>query len=283
MSTTHELATAMLAPYVDGALPLGEAAAVRAHLAECGPCSTEVSGLEQLNRALAFPPAPPYAFHAFWAGIEKRLPRRRPGPVRVVRRSLGLAFALAALLVLATAASAFAADRILPDSPLYSLKLWGETVRVDLAPSRHDRVQLELQLAAERLDEAAAMAKQRKGHLAAGSLRDFQSLLADARPALEHPAASDREQARQAIGGLTVGLDQVNRAVAEAPDESDAEAQAIIQDSQASLVQVEQESESQPAETAQPETSAAPNETPEASAAPRESPEQSNAPAGGDD
>jgi len=100
MSMTHELATAMLAPYVDGALPLGEAAAVRAHLAECGPCSAEVPGLEELNRALAFAPAPPVAFHTFWAGIRERLPHRRPAPVRVVRRSLGLAFALAALLVL---------------------------------------------------------------------------------------------------------------------------------------------------------------------------------------
>src|SRR5713226_7731860 len=123
MSMTHELATELLAPYVDGALPLGEAAAVRAHLTGCAACSGEVAGLEQLNQALAFPPAPPVAFHAFWAGIQRALPAPRSrGRGRVVRRSLVLAFGLAALLVLTTAVSAFASDRILPDSPIYSLK-----------------------------------------------------------------------------------------------------------------------------------------------------------------
>lgn len=246
MSMTHQLATELLAPYVDGALPLGEAAAVRAHLRECAGCTAEVRELEQLNQALVLPPAPPVAFAAFWAGVEKALPGRRPARVRLVRGSVALAFGLAALLVLATAASAFASDRILPDSPLYSLKLVGETVWVDLTPGRHDRVQLQVRLLAERLREAQTMAREGKDQLAVASLRSFQSLLTDASPALEHPAQADRQETLQDIDDLSQGLAEVEQAASTAPDESDAQVQAIVQDSQASLAEAEQNAESQP-------------------------------------
>lgn len=234
MSMTHDFASELLAPYVDGALPLAEAAGLGAHLAECAACSAEVRGLEELNRAVVLPPAPPVSFHAFWAGIEKRLPRRgATRSRRAVRRSLALAVALAALLLVATAASAFASDRILPDSPLYSLKLVGETVRIDLTLAQHDRLQLKVQLAAERLQEARTMAGERKNQLAVASLRRFQSLLAEAGPGLRHPAPAEREQTLKEIDGLSQSLTEV--------EQTDPEVQAIVQESEASLTQDEQD------------------------------------------
>ncbi|HLB77769.1 MAG TPA: DUF5667 domain-containing protein [Candidatus Dormibacteraeota bacterium] len=242
MSMTHEWATELLAPYADGALPLGEAAAVRAHLGECAACSGEVAGLQQLNQALAFAPAPPVAFAAFWAGIQKQLPKRRAqARVRVVRRSLVLAFGLAALLVVTTAASAFASDRVLPDSPIYSLKRVGETVRLDLAGTRQDRVRLELSLAAERLHEAQAMATARKNQLALASLQSFQSLLKDAGPELENPSAADRPEMLRTIGTLSDELTQVGHAATHQADETDVQVEAVVQGAQATLAQDQQE------------------------------------------
>jgi len=207
---------------------------------DCAACAAEVRGLEELNRALVLPDAPPVAFHPFWAGIAKRLPRRAAGrPARVVRRTLVLAFALTALLILTTTASAFASDRILPDSPLYSLKLVGENVRIDLTLGQHDRVQLELQLAAERLREARSMAGEQRNQLAVASLRSFQSLLADASPALQHPAPAERQDTLNEIGALSQELTDVQEAAGTTADESDIEVQAIVQESQASLTQDE--------------------------------------------
>jgi len=269
---THEFASQLLAAYVDGVLPLGDAASVRAHLAACPTCSTEVSGLEELNRALALPPAPPVAFHAFWAGIEKRLPRRAATrPVRVVRPALALAFVLAALLAVTTAASAFASDRILPDSPLYSLKVVGENVRIDLALGQRDRTQLTVQLAAERLREAKAMAGEQKNQLAVASLRSFQSLLADASTALQHPAPAERQETLNTIGNLDQALTEVEQAASKTADEADAEVEAIVQTSRASLAQDEQDNQApsqestgapQSSDTGEPQTqSAAPERT----------------------
>lgn len=277
---THEFASQLLAAYVDGALPLGDAASVRAHLAVCPTCSTEVSGLEELNRALVLPAAPPVAFHAFWAGIEKRLPRRAATrPARVVRPALALAFVLAALLALTTAASAFASDRILPDSPLYSLKVAGENVRIDLALGQRDRTQLTVQLAGERLREAKAMAGEQKNQLAVASLRSFQSLLADASPALQHPAPAERQETLNTIGDLDQALTEVEQAASKTADETDAEVEAIVQSSRASLAQDEQDNQAPSQEssgapqTGEPQTqSAAPERstraTPEFEAGP---------------
>jgi hypothetical protein len=271
MSMTHEVAIDLLAPYVDSALPLGEEAAVREHVAECAVCSGEVAGLRKLNEALAFSPAPPVAFHAFWAGIETKLPKPRAhARGRVVRRSLVLAFGLAALLVLTTGASAFASDRVLPDSPIYSLKRFGETVRLDLARTRQDRVQLELALARERLHEAQAMATARKNQLALNSLQSFQSLLKDAGPELENPNASDRSEMLRTISTLSDELTQVEEAATTVADETDVQLEAVVQDAQAELAQDEQVSGSTPAGT-----QAGPTPEPQDSAAPKVSPQPS--------
>jgi uncharacterized protein DUF5667/putative zinc finger protein len=252
MSMTHQLATELLAPYVDGALPLGEAAALRAHLGECAACSAEVAGLQQLTQALVFPAAPPVAFHAFWARIQQQLPTPRSrARVRVVRRSLVLAFGLAGLLVLTTAASAFASDRILPDSPIYSLKRVGESVRLDLSATRQDRVRLELSLATERLHEARTMATERKNQLALSSLQNFQSLLRDASPELENPAATDRQETQRAISTLSDELTQVGQAATNQADQTDIQVEAVVQDAQATLAEDEQDAGSPPA-TPQP-------------------------------
>jgi anti-sigma factor RsiW len=230
---THESATQLLAPYVDGALSQAEASAVGAHVSACRDCSADVLGLEQLNRALDFPTAPPVAFHRFWAEIQQALPSRRQPRVRVVRGSLALAFALACLLVLATAASAFASDRILPDNPLYGVKRVGETLRVDLALTRHEQMRLRLALAAERLREAKTMAQAQKTQLAVASLKDFQSLLADTEPALAHQVPADQPETLRQVAALQQELVQV--------EDADAQVKTIVQDSQASLTQVEQE------------------------------------------
>lgn len=275
MSMTHELATELLAPYVDGALPLAEAAAVRAHLGECASCSGEVVGLQKLNQALAFPPAPPVAFAAFWAGIQKRLPKPRvQARVRVVRRSLVLAAALAALLVVTTAASAFASDRVLPDSPIYSLKRVGETVRLELARTRQDRVRLELRLAGERLREAQAMATAGKNQLALASLHNFQALLKDAGPELENPAAADRPQTLRTIGSLSDELTQVEQAATTQADESDVQVEAVVQDAKAELAQ-----DGQDAGASAAGTQAGPTPEPHESATPLETPQPSSVPA----
>jgi hypothetical protein len=272
MSMTHEVAIDLLAPYVDSALPMGEAAAVRDHLAECEACSGEVAGLQKLNEAMAFPPAPPVAFHTFWAGIETKLPKPRPhARGQVVRRSLVLAFGLAALLVLTTGASAFASDRVLPDSPIYSLKRFGETVRLDLARTRQDRVQLELALARERLHEAQKMATARKNQLALASLQSFQSLLKDAGPELENANASDRSEMLRTISTLSDELTQVEEAATTEADETDVQVEAIVQDARAELAQDEQVSGSPSAGT-----QAGPTPEPRDSAAPTVSPQPSS-------
>lgn len=230
---THESATRLLAPYVDGALSQTEASDMRQHLLGCPACSAEVDGLEHLNRVLDFPAAPPVAFHRFWAGIQQALPGRRQPRVPVVRRSLALAFALACLLVVATAASAFASDRILPDNPLYPVKRVGETLRLNLALGSRAQMRLRLTLAAERLREAKSMAQAQKTKLAVASLKDFQSLLTSAKPAVQHQAPADQNETRQQVEGLQQELIQVEQA--------DADMKAVVQDSQASLAQVEQE------------------------------------------
>jgi len=279
MSMTHELATELLTPYVDGALPLGEAAAVRAHLGECAACSGEVAGLQKLNQALAFAPAPPVAFAAFWAGIQTQLPKPRSNArVRVVRRSLVLAFGLAALLVVTTAASAFASDRVLPDSPIYSLKRVGETVRLDLARTRQDRVRLELSLATERLHEAQAMATARKNQLALASLQNFQALLKDAGPELENRTAPDRPEMLRTISALSDELTQVEQAATTQADETDVQVETVVQDAQATLTQDEHDAGSGPAgrdprPTPAPQESAAPPGTPQPSSVPAPSSE----------
>jgi predicted transcriptional regulator len=264
---THEFATQLLAPYVDGALPLADASAVQVHLSGCPDCSADVLGLERLNRMLEFPPAPPVAFHRFWAGIEQALPSRRPSRVRVLRGSLALAFALACLLVVVTAASALAADRILPDSPLYPVKRVGESLRVDLTLTRHDRMRLRLALAAERLREAKAMAQARKNELAVASLKDFQSLLSNAEPALQHQVAADQQETMQQVAGLQQELTQVEAAATASPNAGDAQVEAIVQDSRASLTQVEQEASApvaaEPTPTPEPSSTPASQPTPE--------------------
>ncbi|HLB76945.1 MAG TPA: DUF5667 domain-containing protein, partial [Candidatus Dormibacteraeota bacterium] len=195
-----------------------------------------------------------------------------------VRRSLVLAFGLAALLVVTTAASAFASDRVLPDSPIYSLKRVGETVRLELAGSRQDRVQLELALAKERLHEAQAMATARKNQLALASLQNFQALLKDAGPELENRTASDRPEMLRTISTLSDELTQVEQAATTQADETDVQMETVVQDAQATLMQDEHDAGSGPAgrdprPTPAPQESAAPQETPQPSSVPAPSSE----------
>lgn len=93
-----------LSAYVDGELPRDEAAALRAHLDECGACRAEVRLLESVGEAMRSTAVEPSA--GFEADTLARL-RSLPMPRRSWRSLLGLdrpwmpVFATAALLVVA--------------------------------------------------------------------------------------------------------------------------------------------------------------------------------------
>jgi len=66
--------------------------------------------------------------------------------------------AIVLVLVLAGGGTVFAADSSMPDSPLYSVKLATEQVRLTLTPSQMDKARLCAQLADRRVTEIAYMA-----------------------------------------------------------------------------------------------------------------------------
>lgn len=186
--SAHSIALDRLAPYVDDALSLEERAAVQAHVQGCAPCMLELKRVLQLNAVLeGFAPVPPANFAAFWLRLRAGLPRPaaavaghgfRPG------RRVALAFALAAIMALAVGTGAFAAETALPDSPLYPLKRAGEALHLAVTFAPQARLQAEIGVANERLREARAMTGLGKTALAAASLRDFNQVLDEIKPAL---------------------------------------------------------------------------------------------------
>jgi uncharacterized protein DUF5667/putative zinc finger protein len=179
--SAHASALDRLAPYADDALSLEERAAVQRHVQDCTRCLLELERLTELNAILeGLPPAPPANFAATWLRLRARLPQPaaplRVGGFRPGRR-VALAFVLASLLALTLGSGAFAAETSLPDSPLYALKRAEERVQLALAFAPAARLDLEVQMANERLREARAMTGLGKTALAAASLRDFDQLL----------------------------------------------------------------------------------------------------------
>ncbi len=214
---SHDAVRELLVAYADGQLPAGQVAAVERHLPACSECTAELMELRQLNLALAnFPSAPPVPFHPFWAKLQAALPaspaRRRslfaPG------RRIALAFVLAALLAATVGVTAFASESALPDNPLYSLKRVREQVQLTLTMDQQARLQLEIQLAVERLREARLMAGNRKPELAVASLRDFDALVTAAGAAFQRATTEiDREGVESIIQSLRLqlaGVDEVN-------------------------------------------------------------------------
>ena len=157
---SHTTTRDWLIPYADGMLAADERRRIDGHITGCAACAAELGEVRELNLLLiTLPPAPPVAFAPFWLNLQAVLPPRRALRIPSLPgyRRLGLALAVASIAALAAAGSAFAAPSALPDSPLYPVKQFEESLRLSVTPS-NDRLTLQLQLARERLREAQAMA-----------------------------------------------------------------------------------------------------------------------------
>ena len=217
---SHATTRDWLIPYADGMLAADERRRIDGHIAGCAACAAELREVRELNLLLVtLPPAPPVAIAPFWLKLQAVLPQRRTLriPTFAGYRRYGMAFAVAAIALLAAAGSAFAAPSALPDNPLYPVKQLEEDVRLALAPS-NERLTVQLQLASERLREAQAMAVNHKPLLAEYSLRGFQVIVNDAAAALKNPA--DPGAAKDAIQTLRIKLDAVERANANHDDDA---------------------------------------------------------------
>jgi hypothetical protein len=191
---SHTQAREWLTPLADGGLSMDMRGQVEGHVTACTECSQELAELRRLNLVFAsFPPAQPVAFASYWQRLRANLPAPRAArrPFFALPRRAALAFAMAALAALMIGGTAFASESALPDNPLYPVKRAGEQVLLTFALDQKSRIDLQITLASERLREAQAMAAERKGQLAAASLRDFNALLRLSASTLRQPG-SDR-------------------------------------------------------------------------------------------
>ena len=224
---SHATARDWLIPYADGMLAADERRRIDGHIAGCGICAAELREVRELNLLLVtLPPAPPTSVAPFWLKLQAVLPQRRSLriPSFAGYRRLGLAFAAASIAALAAAATALAAPSALPDSPLYPVKHLEEDVRLALAPA-NDRLTVRLQLAAERLREAQAMAANHKPRLAESSLRAFTIIVDDAAMSLKNPTTPPAT--RNALHALRAKLEGVERMNANRDDDVDAIRQLV--------------------------------------------------------
>jgi hypothetical protein len=203
---SHATARDWLIPYADGMLAADERRRIDGHITGCAACAAELREVRELNLLLvSLPPAPPTSVAPFWLKLQAVLPQRRTLriPSFAGYRRLGLAFAVASIAALAAAATAFAAPSALPDNPLYPVKHIEENVRLALTPA-NERLTVQLQLAAERLREAQAMAANHKPRLAESSLRAFTIIVDDAAMSLKNPATP--QPTRDALHALRARL-----------------------------------------------------------------------------
>ena len=104
MDTRHEDMKALVAPYVLGAVPAEEEAAVRAHLRTCDECRAEAESLGGVTSSLALAVDPvdlPEGFvERTMAKVEQERPQAAPTPIGS-RRRLGWVLSTAALVVVA--------------------------------------------------------------------------------------------------------------------------------------------------------------------------------------
>ena len=226
---SHATARDWLIPYADGMLAQDERGPIDAHLAGCSSCAAELGEVRELNLLLvSLPPAPPVPFAPFWSELQAKLPP--PPRVAQPRRSsgyrrLGLAFAIATVAALASMGAAFAAPSALPDNPLYPIKQLEEGVRLALTPT-DGKLSVQVDLAAERLSEAQAMAANHQPVLALNSLRSFDVLLGDASEELTHPA--DPRVVTADLHRLRTDLDAVEEANASRGDDDSRVKQSVL-------------------------------------------------------
>src|SRR5947209_2372987 len=203
---SHATARDWLIPYADGMLAADERRRIDGHIVGCRACAAELREVRELNLLLVtLPPAPATSVAPFWLKLQAVLPQRRTLhiPNFVGYRRAGLAFAVASVAVLATAATAFAAPSALPDNPLYPVKLIEEDVHLALTPA-NDRLTVQLQLAGERLREAQAMAADHKPRLTESSLRAYTIIVNNAAVSLKNPAT--RQASKDALHALRARL-----------------------------------------------------------------------------
>jgi hypothetical protein len=187
---------------------------------------------------VTLPPAPPVAVAPFWLKLQAALPQRRTLklPSFSGYRRMSVAFALAAATALAATVSALAAPSALPDNPLYPVKHLEEDLRLALTPS-NERLNVQLQLASERLREAQAMVANHKPLLAENSLRGFEVILNNAAAALKN--AADLGAAKASVDALRVKLTAVERENANRDDDA-AGVKRLVADASDELDRIEQ-------------------------------------------
>lgn len=225
---SHATARDWLIPYADGMLAADERKRIDGHLMGCAVCAAELREVRQLNLLLvSLPPAPPVAFAPFWLELQAVLPQRWALRIPGVfgTRRVALAFAMAALALVAAAGTALAAPAAMPDNPLYSVKQLEETVRLATAAAP-GRLAVQLDIANERLREARVMAANHKPRLAAEALHSFQVTFNDASGALRQRA--DPTFAQNSLKRLRLGLDAVERENAARDDDDSAVHQLVL-------------------------------------------------------
>jgi hypothetical protein len=270
---SHATARDWLIPYADGMLAQDERGPIDAHLTGCSACAAELGEVRELNLLLvSLPPAPPVPFAPFWSELQAKLP-----PPRVVRaprqrgyRRLGLAFAIATVAVIATMGAAFAAPSALPDNPLYPIKQLEEGVRLALTPT-DGKLSVQVDLAAERLSEAQAMAANHQPVLAMNSLHSFDVLLGDASDELTHPA--DPRVATAALHRLRTDLDAVEEANASRGDDDSSVKQTVLSSiGEVDRVEQEEKQNTTPVVVATPTPTPTPTPRPTERPTPRPTP-----------
>lgn len=250
----HHAIHGSLGAYADDTLPVAQRADVAAHLQACAECGESLRQIRRLDHVLNDLPAiQPVPFSHFWSRLEPRLPShalKRTLVFRPSRLAAGFALAVIASLV---GVVALASDGTMPDSPLYSVKHFRQGVQLTLADA-HERPRLELFLARQRLDEAAAMLKRQRDDLAVASLRDVKTLILDATPGLENSAIKpDAAEVTSAITHIKTELTAVGVANLEPDGSSAADIAAVesaIQDAEKAVTQVETPSSVAPSEPA---------------------------------
>lgn len=277
---SHATARDWLIPYADGMLAQDERAPIDAHLAGCPSCAAELGEVRELNLlVVSLPPAPPVPFAPFWSELQAKLPQ--PRKVRASRQSgyrrLGLAFAVATVAVVASMGAAFAAPSALPDNPLYPIKQLEEGVRLALTPA-DGRLSVQVDLAAERLSEAQAMAANHQPVLAMNSLRSFDVYLGDASAELTHPA--DPRVATADLHRLRTDLDAVEEANARRGDDDSNVKQSVL----SSIGEVDRVEQEEKQNTTAPliVTTPTPAPTPTPRPTPRETPRPTPTPESSD-
>ena len=272
---SHATTRDWLIPYADGMLASDERRRIDGHIAGCASCAAELREVRELNLLLVtLPPAPPVAVAPFWLKLQAALPQRRTLriPSFAGYRRMSLAFAMAAATALAATVSAFAAPSALPDNPLYPIKQFEEDVRLAFAPS-YERLSVQLQLAAERLREAQAMAANHKPRLAENSLRGFEVILNNAAAALKNPA--DPGAAKDALDALRVKLVAVERENASRDDDA-AGVKGLVAASTDELDRIEQVETVRSSPVVIVGEQATPEPTPQATPTPTPRPEPSD-------